>query len=388
MKIAVVDPSYFTLCYDSHLCSALSAHGHQVTLVGRKLRPGEWLPHDRFLADAHFYRFSEAVRFPALKKKLIARVKGAEHIANMATCLMKLRKLRPDIIHFQWLPLPMIDLFFISQMRKIAPVLLTVHDTNPFHGHPTHRLQLEGWGKSLSAFDQLVVHTEFSKAKLVDMGVDPLSIQVVPHGVLRVDEVEPQKRPPFTNGEAVILCFGEIKPYKGIDVLFRAFALLPDAVRRRAKIRIVGRPRMNLDSLTTLSREISIADRVEWDLRFVPEEEIPEVFANADILAFPYRDIDASGVLMMSLPFAKPIVASNVGGFSEILQDGDNAVLSPVEDHESLAAGMLRLLTDGDYSSRLSQKCVELSDTKFSWRHIAEMTTGVYQSLMTGATYG
>src|ERR1700712_4386936 len=157
MKVAIVDPSLFTLPYDGALARGLADIGHQPTLYGRAMRPEDGARQDVRLEE-DFYRVADSRIGTALPSKLRLAVKGLDHIWSMRRLLAKLRRERPDVIHFQWLPLPLIDRVLLGQFKKIAPLVLTVHDTNPFNGDPSAALQGRGLAKCLELFDRLIVH--------------------------------------------------------------------------------------------------------------------------------------------------------------------------------------------------------------------------------------
>ncbi len=314
MKIAEIDPSLFTWAYDIQLVKGLHSLNHEVILFARN--PGRRLPPDEapFLRQ-HFYPGFESRLMKKLPPKLVLGLKGLSHIESMLRLVGFLRRWKPDVIHFQWVPLAVVDKRFIPALRKIAPVILTVHDSNPFNDSPGASVQRLGAIDIMKQFDQLIVHTETARARLESYGIDQAKINIIPHGpLLEIDEASmPYRR--FDASVFNLLLFGEIKPYKGADVLLRALALLPDHVRRLVKLRIVGRPRMPMGPLFALVNELGIKPQVEFDLRFVPDDEVPKIIMMTDIQVFPYREIDASGVLMLSVPAGKPIVASNIGLF-------------------------------------------------------------------------
>src|ERR1700686_5351132 len=112
-------------------------------------------------------------------------------------------------------------------------------------------------------------------------------MSVIPHGTLSLPG---GTRPGRTKTgqkaytERTILAFGKIKPYKGTDLLIEAFALLPRELRSQARLRIVGEPYMPLEPLQARARELGIADRGEWDARYVRDDEIGGILEGADIL--------------------------------------------------------------------------------------------------------
>jgi len=298
-----------------------------------------------------------------------------------------LRRWKPDVIHFQWLPVPAVDRFFLPQLRKIAPLVLTVHDTKPFHGAPSSRFQLIGLKSAFKCFDHYIVHTQYSKDALINrLMLSEERVSVIPHGVFAyyrelVNDSEKPLQFPQLGGKKRILYIGVLKPYKGVDILLEAFARLPARLIKETVLQIVGYPKMPVEPLQELAHDLGIEDRVFWDLRFVDEKEVASYFSQADIVVLPYRRIDQSGVLMTALAFGKPIVASRVGGFAEVLKDGVHGFLVDPGDVEALAQALARLLADDELRARMGKAVQELASGELSWESIAEKTIAVYERL-------
>src|SRR5579883_283031 len=183
LRVALIDPSLFTLPYDVKLADALRGIGHGVTFYGKTLAPAESVP-ERAQLVQHFY--PEMLRWglwrwPAGAAKL---AKGALHLRSMRHLLEVLRGTRPDIIHFQWLPLPVIDRAFIGELRRIAPLVLTAHDSRPFNTNPSSIIQKLGATAVLGRFDRVIVHTEQARNRLAQYGVEPARIARIAHGFL------------------------------------------------------------------------------------------------------------------------------------------------------------------------------------------------------------
>lgn len=387
MKIAMVDPSLFTLPYDHHLCRALHRRGNGVVLFTRALRPEEPRLDFEYWKTDGFYPLSERLRGRSMPPQVWLAMKGAEHLGGMASLLAVLARLRPDAIHFQWLPVPVVDGVFLKVLRQLAPIVLTVHDSRGLL-NPTSGLQLAGWFKILAGLDRLVVHLEASKTELVSAGLDPAKIVVVPHGVLSYDEgggeAEAPEPPADPARPTRVLAFGAIKPYKALDLLIEALPLMPEAARERTRLVVVGEPHVPVDELKELARTRGVDHLVEWDLRYVPDEEVPSIIRASDVVAFPYRRIDASGVLMLTLPFAKPIVATRVGCFQELLKDGETARLVPPEDPAALAAALADVVDDPEGGKTLGRNARDLALGALSWEAIAETTEALYRDARLG----
>ena len=387
MKVAVVDPSLFTIPYDGALCDALARQGCEVGLFGRTLRGTESAVGVTPIRP-FFYRVSERLLHGRLPPDAFRLAKGAEHALDMLRLRRHLaRRFRPDVIHFQWAPLPAIDRRVAAAFRGVAPTVLTVHDSRPFNGAPPSRLQQLGATTLFGAFDHLIVHTEAARGHLLGQGIPATRVSVIPHGLLPTAATAPQVTAAAGQGSGgdgrrTILLFGKVRPYKGLDVLVEAYARLPAALRDAARLRIVGEPLMPLDAVRARIAELGIEHDVEWDLRYVGDAEIGTILGAADILAFPYRDIDASGVLMSAVPHGKPVVASSLGVFAAMLTDGVHGRLVPPNDPAALADALASLIADPAAAHRMGDAVRTLAGQVPGWDDIAGRTINLYRRLI------
>ncbi len=380
MRIALIDPSLFTWPYDAELALALRSAGNDVTIYGRALEgagggvAGEML-------QRHFYRALDSDWIGRLPRSIFLIFKGLNHFVSMLALLRVLRSDPPDVIHFQWTPLPAMDRWFVAALRRIAPTILTVHDSAPFNNNPRSLVQRWGATRILPRFDHLIVHTRAAAQRVESYGVDARCVSVIPHGLLGGDIAVPHRdtfRERDDEDIVRILLFGKIKPYKGLDVLLQAIASLPPEIMRRCKVRVVGAPYMDMAPLINFAKSTGIERNVEFDLRFVDDQEIPGILARADIMVMPYREIDASGVLMMALSAGLPIVASRIGLFAELLQDGEHGRLVPVEDWQALAAALSELIADPALRVHMGKRVLALRASIPDWHEIANKTVRLY----------
>ncbi|MGZ8798183.1 MAG: glycosyltransferase, partial [Thermoanaerobaculia bacterium] len=93
------------------------------------------------------------------------------------------------------------------------------------------------------------------------------------------------------------------------------------------------------------------ASNVKYHLRFIPDAEIATYFSAADVVLAPYRIEAQSGVAMTAFHFARPVIASRVGGLPEIVRDGINGYLVPAEDPHALANAIDRFFSEADRGS-------------------------------------
>jgi glycosyltransferase involved in cell wall biosynthesis len=369
----MIDPSLFTLFYDRDLARGLTRMGHQVTLYGRRPGPADG-DSSGIALEPHFYRIAESVAMRRAPRAVRLAVKGIDHAWSMLGLLRRLQRERLDVIHFQWLPLPLLDGRFLSALGRLAPLVLTVHDTVPFNGDPTARLQGHGFFSALSRFDALVVHTQQGLERLRAAGLTHIPISVIPIGVTPEAEPEAGER----DATITFLLFGKIKPYKGLDVLIEAFARMPPHLRAKARLRVVGKPYMDLAPVRALACNLGVEASLLLEPRFVADAEIPSLFGRNTIAVFPYREIDGSGVLVLAIGYARPVIASRLGCFGESIVDGVHGHLTEPGDAASLAAAMTHMMQDPAFTARCAAAMQSAAAAAPGWDEVAQRTAAVY----------
>jgi glycosyltransferase involved in cell wall biosynthesis len=384
MKVALIDPSCFTGPYDAGLAGGLAEAGAEVRLFVGNVRADDPLNGSPGLVE-HFYAGLSRPALARLPKALFQGLKGCAHIAGMARLIRAFEHWRPDIVHFQWTPLPLVDRRFLPILRRFGPLVLTVHDSTPFNGNPSARLQAIGARAILDDFDALIVHTDQAMRRLGPSIRDPDRLVRIAHGPLHAmaPAAEPAPAAKDLADPAVeLLLFGKLKPYKGLDVMIRAVALLSPEQRARCRVRIVGKPYMEIAPLLELARELGVADSFVFEFRFVEDDEVPALLAEASAVIFPYREIDASGVLMAVLAAGRPIVASAIGSFAELLRDGEDALLVPPGDPAALARALARFIGDAGLRQALGAATQNLAAAMPSWAEIGRTTRQLYETLL------
>ena len=327
MKVALIDPARFTEPYDLALQAGLGECSVKSKIFASVLSEKQVNTQGDIVQ--HFYHVASFFKEQGLPRQIRSAVKGASHGFDVWRLRRQLGEWKPDVIHFQWLALPFIDSMFLNGFKKIAPIVLTVHDSNPYNGSAGYTLQQLGLRKAMHEFDALIVHTDAARSRLkTSFDVDE-SVAHIPHGLL--DSYGLSLRdlaPPSSETPVEFLIFGKIKPYKGIDIVLRAAAELPDALKKLCRIRVVGSPYMDIRPLQKLHQDLGLTGIVEFDFRFLDDVEVYENFRRAQVLVMPYRDIDASGVLMSAIAAGRPIIASRLGAFAELLVDGEHGFWS------------------------------------------------------------
>ena len=371
MRVQVVDPSAFTPPYDHALSAALARAGADVELITSRFAYGSVTAPDGYALREHFYRHARG----AAGSRVRSLTKLAEHVPDMLRYRQVARD--ADVVHFQWLDVQWLDRLLLPR----GPLVLTAHDLLPREPRPG---QVAAQRRLYDAVDALVVHSEYGRGQLVrGLGLDPRKVHVIHHGAfehLARLPSQPLATELVQVAGPVVLFFGLLRPYKGVDVLLEAWRGMPAG----AELWIVGRPRMDIAPLLA-----SAPPGVRFISRYVPDPELTAYFRRADVVVLPYsrtERFDQSGVLATALAFAKPVVLSDVGGFGEVAATGAGVLVEP-GDIGSLAAALGRLLGDEAERARLAQAAREAATGPYSWDQAARRTLDVYRGL-TGARDG
>ena len=138
-----------------------------------------------------------------------------------------------------------------------------------------------------------------------------------------------------------LLFFGFVRPYKGLDLLIEALALLPADLDVR--LTVAGEFWHGPEETMRRIEEIGIADKVEIVGRYLTEAEVAEYFARADALVLPYRSATGSGVVAIAHHYEKPVIVTRVGGLPDVVEDGVTGFVVEPESPKSLATAIVNL---------------------------------------------
>jgi glycosyltransferase involved in cell wall biosynthesis len=376
VRVHVIDPSAYTPPYDHALCRGLGLAGADVRLYTSHFVYDSLPPPEAYQRLEFFYRGSRAA--PG-RSKIAGRarriIKISEHVPDMLRYRRAARD--ADIVHFQWLAVPQLDEHLLPSGRTAGdarqPLVLSAHDVLPREPTPGQR---SAQRRLYDRFDAVIVHSEHGRQRLVrELDVDAKRVHVIPHGAfahlaegLRVGQPAP---PPFETSKRVVLFFGLLRPYKGLDVLLDAWGGIEDA-----ELWIVGMPRMDISALRARAPA-----SVRFVPRFVPDSELPGYFRRADLVVLPYREIEQSGVLFTALAFAKPLLLSDVGGFGELAAAGAARAVPP-GDAVALHDALVQLLGDPAALASLAERAGVAAKGEYAWEPIARRTLALYESLL------
>jgi glycosyltransferase involved in cell wall biosynthesis len=371
LKVLLVDPSRFTTPYDKGLSQGLRQAGIEPVWAVRPIRANEADDLSGEIAEPLFYKRLDRPDF--LPRKLHGIAKSISHVAGLFDLLGRSRRLKADVVHFQWTLLPMFDAAAMWLLKGRTPVVLTVHDTTPFNGGKYALFQSLGYYLPMRVADRLIVHTEGARQKLLAKGLPDAKIEVVPHGPLYV-EAEPRS-PIADDGRWTFVTVGQIKPYKGIDVLIEAIGHVRDKLSASVRFVVAGAAHMDMAPLLSRIEALRIGHLIDIRQGRLSDSELAGLIAQADSFVFPYREIDASGVYFLTKPMNKWYVCSRVGIFAEDLKEQVHGALVKPADVPELAEALL-------HAANTRPRPLEPTQGA-AWDEIGRTTRGLYEALLT-----
>lgn len=302
------------------------------------------------------------------------------------------------IIHFQWLDRyylidrVLLPLFARAMRHK---VVLTVHNVNARKRDNNDNLYNRITLKILySLCNHLIVHTEKSKQELADQFKVNLSkISVVQHGMnnrvttLGLLQASARSELNITTSEKVILFFGNIDYYKGLDLLVESLEYLDPSLSSSLRLVIAGncKNRDYIEKVKNLLNRKNLNGKVISHIRFIEDEEIERYFIAADCIILPYRDIYQSGVLFMAYNFGLPALATRVGNFeNDIIHDKTGLIIESTTP-QAIAQSIQTYFNSEMYENlpETRQFIKNWSYEKYSWEKIGNDTCQLYSKVMT-----
>jgi glycosyltransferase involved in cell wall biosynthesis len=305
---------------------------------------------------------------------------------------------RPKVFHilwnnkFEYFDRVVLMLYYRLLGKRIV---LTAHNVNIGERDGTD----SWWNRRTLQFqyrlcDRIFVHTARMKAELVSQfGIGTERVEVIPFGVNQtvpdtaLTGAEARRQLGLAPDDRVLLFFGNIAPYKGLEVLVEAFEAAAGA-DQLLRLVIAGRPKGSEKYWAALAERINrspVRSRMVLKIEYVPDAETGIYFKAADVLALPYTHIFQSGVLSLGYGFGLPVLAADVGSLKEDIVEGRTGFVFPAKDSEALAA-MIGSYFTSDLFGHLEQRRREIrayAREHYSWAKVAGITTAVYSALLT-----
>lgn len=381
MRIVLVEPAGAggMAHYTYSLAQALAQHARVwlATSVTYEL--------EEFPRDFELLPLFEPAFLPE-KTMSAARVRAVgANLANVRALLRAVGGLDADVVHVQGTVSPQLEpaVFRLNRTLRGPAVVSTVHELAPYEEPERFR---RSWSASFRASSGVIVHSRFVAEELVKEYGEVRDLWVVPQGEYDMfsrrwpmEKDEARRTVGLKPGRKLLLFFGYMREYKGLDILEKAWPRavaggLPDDV----DLALVGKVAPEVEaSVDRLVREGG--PRVHVHRGYVDDRTMAAYLNAADALVAPYRACHTSGLVTLAFSFGRPVVATAVGSLPEQIADGRNGCLARPDDPEDLARCIVRLFRPG-VVSRYSRGANRASRS-LTWSRAARDTLHFYSRL-------
>lgn len=268
-----------------------------------------------------------------------------------------------DLIHLVWPP--NIYEFALYLLKK--KMMLTVHDPFPHTGLDTFIVRLRR-KFAFKFIKKLIILNKNQKQDFIYFyNIDKsriISSRLSCYTYLKT--IKPKTESAFTD-KPYILFIGKISPYKGIDYLLPAMEMIHKE-HPNINLIVAGGGKYHFD----ITKYKSL-DYIKFRNRFIPDDELVTLIKGSLFMVCPYTDATQSGVAMSAFAFAKPVVATNVGGLPEMIKDNRYGIIVKEKDKDSLAIGLTTLLNNKELIKEFSKNISDdYSTGEKSWSYISE----------------
>ncbi len=320
---------------------------------------------------------------PNLKRNPLLWGQVPFFLASMTYSLLRLmREIQPDILHAHWL-IPQGTIAVLIKFFRKIPVITTVHGGDVFALRGTLLGKIKRF--ALRRSDAWTSNTRASSDAVGD-GASVPRPQIIPMGV-DIERFASGNRNRLREGlgpdENVVLFVGRLVEKKGVDDLIQAFSLLPTSMQAKTRLWIVGSGEQET-ALRAQGAHLGISEKITlWGK--ISNNELPDFYAAADLFVGPSvmatsGDTEGQGVVFLEAFAARLcVLATRIGGISEVVESGQTGLLVEPRNPEMLANGIAKLLNNTNLRARLASNAFEKVVAEYDWNNIAGSFEEIYR---------
>jgi len=387
VKIAVVEfaGKGGLIHYAFQLCRAMAREGADVTLLTDRNYELNALDHPfRLQRLFHLWDPKPAGQSKPPRRFRIQRaVRAMLYYREWLRLIAFLKREHFDVVQFGDIRFPT-DFYVLRQVRKHARIMADVcHNVRRFTGSGSFTAS-DRYERIYRLFDLVFLHHDVNRYEfLARFPESAQRVRTIVHGneeiflELRDPSITPAKvreRLGLAPDDQVVLFFGSLSAYKGIDLLLDAFGRMAGN-HPRARLIVAGPPLADfkLEQQPPLQKAQIVPS-------YIDAGEVAAWIEMAAVVVYPYREIHQSGALQIALTLGAPIVATRVGANAEVITDGMSGLLVPPNDATALGEAISRLLSDPGLARRIGKGARATAEEKFAWRPIARQILEAYGS--------
>jgi glycosyltransferase involved in cell wall biosynthesis len=325
-------------------------------------------------AEPYLHLLNKSVELHVFRKPRLRQ--PFKQFRMVSRLVRQIRKFNPDVIHlqighmwFNW-ALPMLG---------DCPLVLTVHDSI-IHVGDAESAKTPQWVYDRACYraKERIVHASQVKELLIQrLRIPSSTVHVVPSVFVGDDAATVGEN--AKGGEPLILFFGRIWEYKGLEYLIRAEPLITSKIPE-AKIVIAGVG----EDFERYRRMMVHPERFIVHNEYVSDEKRAELFRRASVVVLPYIEASQSWIISIAYLNEKPVVATTVGGLPEMVDHGRTGYLVPPRDANALAEAIVPLLQDEDLRRQFGANGKRKINAECAPELVGQKTRNVYVQALRG----
>jgi len=306
-------------------------------------------------------------------------IKGTDYLINTANpfniiaAAKKIKKMSPDLIIIQWWhPYFAPCYWLLQQFLKKVRIVFLCHNVFPHERFPLDKFLTKLALKKAYGY---IVQSKLDETELKELKSNPNCI-FTPHPTYSAFKInnlsrqEARKRLLIPNEEKVLLFFGFVREYKGLDCLLNAMALIKDTLDH-ISLWVVGDFDKDKDKYLSIIKENNLENCVKIVDGYVPDEEVEKYFSASDVVVLPYKSATQSGIVQIAFGFEKPVIVTNVGGLPDVVTNEKTGLVVEPEDIQGLATAIINFFDEKKFMS--FQDNINKEAYKFSWDRMLEV---------------
>jgi glycosyltransferase involved in cell wall biosynthesis len=307
------------------------------------------------------------------------RARHPDSLRIMFGVLRWIRELQPDVLHIDDVDVSPRLALAVTLTRQRFPLLVGCHDPDPHSGERHWLIKKITRRLVFARASAYLVHHESGKRALErrhrTVRGRVYAVRLGAYMFLR--DLAP--KPPRAEAlEPVVLLFGRIAPYKGVELLFRAAPLVATAVPG-VRFILAGKPVQGYSAPEP--PPLPAGGRIDTRYGYVPNSQIAGLFEQAQVVVCPYTDASQSGVVLTAYAFGCPVVVTEVGGLPNYVDEGVTGLVVPAGSHLALADALIRCLNEAGLRAALRAGVAEATVTDLSWRATSTCLRQIYATV-------
>lgn len=295
----------------------------------------------------------------------------------------KIKKGKPDLVIIQWWHpyFAPCDWILEKMLGKKIKKLFICHNVFPHERFPMDKTLTR---MALRKADYFIVHSQSDARELEEVKKKAV-YRITPHPTycaFKIQNMTKEQARQLLNlepDERVLLFFGFVREYKGLKHLLKAVPQICTALSS-VKLMVVGSFGDDKEDYLRLIRQEAIENCVEVVDEYMPDSEVEKYFAACDLVICPYESATQSGIVQIAYGFNKPVIATNVGGLPDVVNDGKTGYIVAPKDPAAIAGAVIDYFVNG--KAGLYQDNVRKEAYRFDWERMREAIEGLSEEIL------